>query len=67
MKTNTEKTTAEYAREALARLDAMTPEEKKTCAREIGKGFSDEVKRVNHNESAKESAGVPMDWANAFA
>jgi len=48
MTTNTkEKTTAEYATEALKLLAAMTPEQKKFCAREIGKGFNDEMKRVN--------------------
>lgn len=47
MKTPAEKTTAEYAKEALSLFAAMTTEEKRACAKEIGKGFEQEMKRVN--------------------
>lgn len=42
-----EKTTSEHAAEALKLIAAMTPEQKKFFSREIGKGFSDEMNRVN--------------------
>lgn len=48
MKKDSEKTTAEYAKEAIALLDAMTPKQRKQCAREIGIGFRDAMRQSNY-------------------
>jgi hypothetical protein len=40
-------TTSELAAEALRLFDNMTPEERVDVAREMGRGFTDEMNRVN--------------------
>lgn len=58
MKPGTQKTTAELAKDALALLEAMTPEERRACGKEIGRGFSDEMKRANRRTAVARMKGT---------
>jgi len=41
------KTTAEYVKEALDALQSMTPQDKADFAKEVSRGFNDEINESN--------------------